>query len=61
MTEFSIGPGVQQAMAEHGDEPRSDEQFIILREGDKVSMTFGRDATYYWMEADNATKRCPFR
>jgi hypothetical protein len=61
MTEYSIGPGVQAAMAAAGDEPRSDEQFIILREGAKVSMTFGRDAQYFWMEADNATKRCPFR
>ena len=61
MTEFSVGPGVQQAMADNGDEPRSDEQFIILREGHKVSQTFGRDATYYWLEEDNRTNRVPFR
>jgi hypothetical protein len=60
MSEYSIGPGVQQAMAEAGDEPRSDEQFVILREGDKISQTFGRDATYYWMERDNLVKRSPF-
>lgn len=60
MAEYSIGPGVAQAMEEAGDEPRSDEQFIILREGHKISQTFGRDATYYWLEEDNATRRVPF-
>jgi len=57
---YSIGPGVQQAMADAGDVPRSDEQFIILEPGHKVSQTFGRDAVYYWLEEDNATRRCPF-
>ena len=60
MTEFSVGPGVQQAMADHGDEPRSDEQFIILREGHKVSMTFSTGGVYYYYEEDNRTQRCPF-
>ena len=60
-TTYSIGPGVQQAMADAGDEPRSDEQFIILREGHQISQTFGRDAVYYYVEEDNATRRCPFR
>jgi hypothetical protein len=59
--EWSIGPGVQQAMADAGDAPRSDEQYIILREGHQVSLTFGRDAQYYWMQEDNAVKRVPFR
>ena len=58
---YSIGAGVQQAMADAGDEPRSDEQFIILRDGHQVSQTFGRDGVYYWYEEDNATKRLPFR
>jgi len=58
---YSIGIGVQQAMADAGDEPRSDEQFIILLDGHQVSQTFGRDAVYYWLEEDNATKRLPFR
>jgi hypothetical protein len=61
MTEYSIGPGVQAAMEAAGDSARSDEQFIILREGHKVSQTFGRDATYYWLEEDNRTNRVPFR
>ena len=60
MTDFVVGPGVAQAMADAGDEPRSDEQFIILSEGRKISETFGRDAIYYWLEADNAVRRSPF-
>lgn len=60
MADFSVGPGVAQAMADAGDEPRSDEQFVILAEGHKVSQTFGRDAVYYWLEEDNRTNRCPF-
>jgi len=59
-TEYSIGPGVQQAIADAGDEPRSDEQFIILREGHQVSQTFGRDAVYYYIQEDNSTRRVPF-
>jgi len=61
MTDYTIGPGVRQAMADAGDEPRSDEQFIILREGHKISLTFGRDAQYFWYQEDNRTNRCPFR
>jgi hypothetical protein len=60
MSEYVIGPGVADAINAAGDEARSDEQYIILREGHKISQTFGRDATYYWMEVDNAVKRCPF-
>jgi hypothetical protein len=60
MSDYSIGPGVAQAIADNGDEARSDEQFIILREGDKVSQTFGRDFIYYWMERDNDVKMSPF-
>jgi hypothetical protein len=60
MTEFSVGPGVQQALDDNSDVARSDEQFIILREGDKVSMTFGSQGVYYWYESENAVKRCPF-
>ena len=60
MTDWSIGPGVEQAIAENGDEPRSDEQFVILDEGHKISRTFGRDAVYYWYQEDNRTSRTPF-
>jgi len=60
VSEYSIGPGVLQAMADAGDEPRSDEQYVILAEGHKISQTFGRDALYYWLEEDNAVRRAPF-
>jgi hypothetical protein len=60
MTDFAIGPGVQQAMADAGDEPRSSEQFIILLDGDKISQTFGRDKIYYWIERDNLVRTSPF-
>ena len=60
MAEYSIGPGVAASIAEHGDEPRSDERFIILDEGHKISLTFGRDGQYYWLEEDNAVRRVPF-
>ena len=58
---YVIGPGVAQAIADAGDEPRSDEQFIILEPGHKVSQTIGRDALYYYVEEDNRTNRLPFR
>jgi hypothetical protein len=60
MSDFVIGPGVAQAMADAGDEPRSDEQYVILTEGQKVSQTFGRDSIWYWLEGDNAGRRSPF-
>ena len=60
MTDFVLGPGVAGAIADNNDEARSDEQFIILAEGNKVSQTFGRDALYYYLEADNAVRRVPF-
>ena len=61
MSDYVIGPGVAQAIADNSDEPRSDEQFVILEPGHKVSQTFGRDAVYYWLEEDNRTSRVPFR
>jgi hypothetical protein len=60
VSEYSVGPGVAQAIADNADEPRSDEQFIILREGDKVSQTFGSQAIYWWYESENTVKRVPF-
>jgi len=58
---FSIGPGVQQALADNNDEARSDERFVILDEGHKVSLTLGRDGQYWWIEEDNRVNRVPFR
>jgi len=60
MTEYVIGPGVAQAILDAGDEPRSDEQYVILDPGHKVSQTFGRDGIYWWYEEDNATRRVAF-
>ena len=60
MTDYNIGPGVAQAIADNDDEARSDERFIILDAGNKISLTFARDATYYWYESENSVKRCPF-
>jgi hypothetical protein len=62
MTDFFVGPGVAAAMADHGDEARSDERFIINEpQGQRVSETYGRDNIYYWLEADNALRVVPFR
>ena len=58
--DFNVGPGVAQAIADNGDEARSDERYIILEEGHKVSLTFGRDAQYVWIEEDNRVNRVPF-
>ena len=60
MTEYVIGPGVQNSILEHNDEARSDEQYVVLEPGEKISQTFARDAVYYWLERDNAVRRCPF-
>lgn len=61
MSDYSIGPGVAQAMADAGDEARSDEHYLVLDEGHHISQTMGRDATYYWVEEDNRVNRLPFR
>ena len=60
MADFVIGPGVQQAIAAANDEPRSDELYIILEQGHRVSQTFGKDAVYWYYEEDNAVNRIPF-
>ena len=60
MADYSVGPGVAQAISDSGDEARSDEQYIVLEEGHKISQTFARDAVYYWLQEDNAVRRCPF-
>lgn len=59
--DFNVGPGVAQAIADNGDEARSDERYIILDEGHKISLTFGRDATYFYYEEDGRVNRQPFR
>ena len=61
MTDYTIGPGVAQAIADNGDEARSDERYLVMDEGRKISLTFGRDAQYFYYEEDNAVNRVPFR
>ena len=58
--EWVLGPGVAQAISDNGDEPRSDEIFVLFEPGHKVSQTFGRDGIYWWYEEDNRTARLPF-
>lgn len=60
MTDYNIGPGVAQAIADNGDEARSDERYVIMDEGHKVSLTLGRDAQYWYYEEDNRVNRLPF-
>jgi hypothetical protein len=57
---YTIGPGVAQAIADNGDEPRSDERYVIMDEGHKVSLTFAKLAIYYWYEEDGRVNRSPF-
>lgn len=61
MSDFSVGPGISQSMADHGDEPRSSEVFLFNEEGSKISQAYGRDNIYHWLEADNAIRVVPFR
>jgi len=60
MAEFSIGSGVQQAISENGDEARSDEQYLVLEPGSKISLTLARDAQYWWYEQDGRVNRLAF-
>jgi hypothetical protein len=60
MTDYNIGPGVQAAIDENGDEARSDEQYVILSPGSKISLTLARDAQYWYYEADNKVNRLAF-
>ena len=58
---YSVGQGVLDMIAEHGAEPRSDEIYIIMDEGRKVSRTMATDGVYYYYQEDNTTSWCPFR
>jgi hypothetical protein len=57
---YVIGPGVAQAIADAQDEARSDERYIILDEGHKISLTLGRDGQYWYYEEDGRVNRVPF-
>jgi hypothetical protein len=60
VAEYNIGPGVQAAIDDNGDEARSDEQYVILEPGRKVSLTLARDAQYWYYEEDNKVNRLAF-
>jgi len=60
MTDYIIGPGVMQAMADAQDEPRSNEMYVVTEPGHQISTTYGRDAVYTWIQEDNKTSRSPF-
>jgi hypothetical protein len=60
MTDYNIGPGVQAAIDENHDSARSDEQYVILEPGRKVSLTLARDAQYWYYEEDNKVNRLAF-
>ena len=60
MSDFNVGPGVAEAITDYGDEARSDERYVIMDEGHKVSLTLGRDAQYWYYEEDNRVNRLPF-
>lgn len=60
MTKYTIGQGVLDSMAEHGDEPRSDELYTNDSKQKAVfSLTQGRDAMYRWTPEDGV-RRLPF-
>ena len=61
MSDYQIGPGVAQAIADNGDEPRSDEMPVTSDDqGWMITQTVARDAIYYWLREDNAVRRVPF-
>ena len=58
--DYNIGIGVKNSIAEAGDEARSDEVYGNQPQGHKVSVTYGRDAIYYYYQEDNRVNRLPF-
>jgi len=58
--DWNVGPGVAQAIADDGGEIRSDERYVILDEGHKVSMTMATTGVYYYYQEDNRVFRTPF-
>ena len=59
-TTFAVGPGVEAAMAEFDDEPRSDEMTIVGEDGHRITQTYGKLAVYIYIQEDNRTNRLPF-
>jgi len=57
---FNVGPGVQAAIDANNADTRSDEQYVVFDEGNKISRTFATDGVYFYYERDNTTQRSPF-
>ena len=57
---FNVGPGVQAAIDANNADTRSDEQYVVLDMGNKISRTFATDGIYFYYERDNTTQRSPF-
>jgi hypothetical protein len=57
---FTVGPGVKTAMTQANDEPRSDEVYVVNDPVHAISLTYGRDALYYYYKEDNRVNRLPF-
>lgn len=53
---FMVGPGVQESIQTANDEPRSDEMYVTP----EVSLTYGKEAIYYYFKQDNTVRRVPF-
>lgn len=53
---FAIGQGVKESIDTNDDEARSDEMYLTP----EISITYGRDAIYYYLKQDNQVKRSPF-
>ena len=54
--EFVVGEGVRAKMAERGDVPRSDENYVRPN----ISETFGDKGVYYYYAVTNETHAAPF-
>ena len=61
MADYVVGPGVAQAIADNGDTARSDERYIIMDEGRRVSLTLADQGQYWYYEETNSVSLCPFR
>jgi len=57
-TDFMVGEGVRAAMTQAGDVPVSNEMYTTTIQG-QYSVTFGRDAIYFWDQASGTVQRVP--
>lgn len=60
MATYNVGPGARKAIQDANDQERSNEIYLVQTPGHKISVTYGRDALYYYYEEDNRVNRLPF-